>query len=182
MTSDFYTGTGDDGNTIVGSRRVGKDSALMHAIGDVNELNAVLGVALQNLDSDMISNHVRAMQNELFVIGAELAASEDPRFTPKRTISGAEVKALEEATEEVGAKVGQLKSFVLPGGPSGAAYLDYAATVARRAERSVVRLSIEKKGLNPKLKVYVNRLSSYLFYAARCVNKEEGAEEQRPVY
>ncbi len=182
MASGFYTGTGDDGSTVVGAGRIAKDSTLMHAIGDVSELNAVLGVVLQNLTSEIISKHVRAIQNELFVVGAELAASEDRRFAPKRVVSEREVKALEGATDEVGAKAGQLKSFVLPGGPSGAAYLDYAATVARRAERSVVRLSSERKSLNPALKAYLNRLSSYLFYAARCVNKEEGAEEQRPSY
>ncbi len=182
MTSNFYTGTGDDGTTVVGAGRVRKDSAVMNAIGDVSELNAVLGVALQNLSSDMVSKHLRAIQNELFVVGAELASTVDARFAPKRAISEREIKALEDATEEVGAKAGRLTSFVLPGGPAGAAYLDHAATVARRAERSIVGISSGKQGTNPKVQVYMNRLSSYLFYAARCINKEEGAEEQKPVY
>lgn len=184
MTSQFYTGTGDDGSTAMGGVRASKSDALVCAIGEVNELNAWLGVALQELSDEMISRQLRFIQNELFVIGAELAAVSDKRFTPKRVITDSDVKALQQAVEEVGGSAHKLKSFVLPGGPGGGAYLDYAATIARRAERAVVALMHKPNGkrLNPSIEVYMNRLSSYLFWAARAVNAREGADEERPTY
>ena len=184
VASQFYTGTGDSGSTIIGGGRVLKNDPLVHAIGDINELNAWLGVALQNVSDEMVSKQVHFIQNELFVIGAELASIADKRFTPKRAIADSDVEALQQAVEEVGGRAHKLKSFVLPGGPAGAAYLDLAATVARRTERTIVELMHKANGrkLNPAIEKYLNRLSSYLFWAARAINAREGVDEERPTY
>ncbi len=181
MPKIFYTGFGDKGDTALGKDRVRKDNDVISAIGNIDELNSELGVAMQNVSDERISKQLAYMQNKLFTVGAELASLMDKRFLPRKPIGSEDVKQLEIGIEELGAMVPELKKFVLPGGPYGAAYLDRARTVARRAERSIVGLT-KKYEISPEMLVYMNRMSSVLFVLARYINKKEGVEELHPEY
>ncbi len=174
----FYTGNGDNGETHLYGKTAKKDSTIFSAIGDVDELNSAIGIAIANISDDNVEAALKGAQNSLFVIGAELAGYSAP--TEKRTISAGEVKELESLIDEYGVRVGELKKFVLPGGSIGAACLHSARSIARRAERSVVGLGTECK--NRQIPVYLNRLSSMLFVMALYINKKEGCEETNPEY
>ncbi len=174
----FYTGKGDGGESHVYGRTASKDSAIFSAIGDVDELNSAIGVAIANISDDNVGAALMGVQNELFVIGAELAGYSVP--SNKRTIGRGEIKELESLIDEYGIRVGRVERFVLPGGSIGASHLHSARAVARRAERSVVGLGAECK--NRWIPAYLNRLSSMLFVMALYVNKKEGVEEAHPDY
>jgi cob(I)alamin adenosyltransferase len=122
------------------------------------------------------------VQNSLFTVGAELAASINKAGPAlKGRITEGKVKDLEEAIEELGATLPDMKKFVLPGGSVGGAQLQLSRAICRRAERSVVAAGSDQK-LSAELMKYMNRLSSFLFVAALHVNMKEGAEELNPVY
>lgn len=178
----YYTGTGDKGETgTLGSVRLKKSDRLFDAIGDVDELNSSIGVAITNITDKHICDMLLSVQNDLFTVGAELAASADGRAAPKITITDGKVKDLEKGIDELGATLPPLKKFVLPGGSIGGSCLHLSRSVCRRAERSVVGAASEVK-INESLGKYMNRLSSFLFVAALCINRNEGVEERHPVY
>ena len=178
----FYTGTGDDGSTgVMGKGRVKKDSPLAIAMGDVDELNSLVGVVIANCDDDTINRMLKVVQDKLFTVGAELSSSVEGGAKPKASITEATIKDLEREIDDIGSKVPELKKFVLPGGSVSAAYLHLARSVARRAERSVVAAT-EKHKINPNILKYMNRLSSFFFAAALFMNKKEGIEELNPTY
>lgn len=175
----IYTGTGDDGTTgVVTGERLEKTHPRIAAIGDVDELNAAIGVALGAVSDDKIRGTLLAIQNDLFDLGADLA-------TPKtvkgelRVGSGAP-KTLEAAIDALNEDLPALTSFILPSGPGGAGHLHLARAIARRAERSVwalaSSLSLEDVPLNPAISLYLNRLSDYLFVAARAAARAAGGE------
>ncbi len=177
----YYTGKGDDGSTgTLGRCRINKDSRLANAVGDVDELNSVIGVAIVNTADERIAGALALVQDMLFTVGAELSASASGN-KPKSTIKRRDVAGLEGEIDELGSRLPELKKFVLPGGSPSGAYLHLARSVARRAERSVISLSKESK-LNPYVQTYLNRLSSFLFVAALYANKREGMEENHPTY
>ena len=179
----YYTGTGDAGCTgTLGKARLGKNDKLIVAIGDVDELNSAIGVAITTLTEKHLSNMLMHVQNNLFIVGAELAASvngTDPIL--KDHITEQKVKELEKAMDEIGATLPDLKKFVLPGGSDGAAHLHLARAICRRAERSVIDAKTKAK-INDEIAKYLNRLSSFLFVAALHANNKEGVEERNPVY
>ena len=175
-----YTGTGDRGTTsLLGGKRIGKANARIAAIGTVDELNAVIGVALAFILDKDEGAVLSRVQEELFSLGAELAS-----ILPvgaKTRISGAHVKALENDIKDYGEAVEGLTGFVLPSGSKSAALLHLARTVARRAEREVVVLS-EAEEVNPETIRYLNRLSSLLFAMALNENKGSGVRERSPKF
>lgn len=185
----IYTTTGDGGETgLFGGARVPKDSARIAAIGDADELNAHLGLALTALTTpntnrfrDVVALLTR-IQGELFELGADLAtpleneASEKTRTRPIPRVSRVAIQALERAIDTFDAETPALRSFILPGGSPTGALVHVARTVCRRAERSVVALS-HLESVNPQLLEYLNRLSDLLFVLARVVNHRAGAEE-----
>lgn len=178
----YYTGRGDDGTTgVMGRGRVKKDSCAIQAVGDIDELNSVVGVAIANTPDEYINKMLKVIQDRLFTLGAEVSASVEGGARPKKTIDSALVKDLEKQIDEIGATLPELKKFVFPGGSLSSSYLHLARSVARRAERSVVALSKEKK-INPGILRYLNRLSSFFFVAALYANKKEGIEEYNPTY
>ena len=178
----YYTGSGDSGETgALGSRRLKKSDKLIVAIGDVDELNSAIGVAVTNLTDNHVADMLKSVQNSLFVIGAELAASTGGKGALKAKITNEKVKELEKGIEELGSTLPELKKFVLPGGSVGGSHLHLARSVCRRAERSVVSASEDEK-VSDELKRYMNRLSSFLFVAALYINKKEDVEEMHPVY
>lgn len=177
LLSRIYTRTGDRGTTALGDgRRVRKDHLRIAACGDVDELNAVIGLALMGgLESE--GNAVlRAVQNDLFDLGADLCVPERtgrgktrrPRSAPLR-ITADHVRPLEGTIDRFNASLPPLKSFVLPGGSPAASWLHLARTICRRAERSVVALA-RGVGVNAQALIYLNRLSDLLFVMARRAN------------
>jgi cob(I)alamin adenosyltransferase len=174
----IYTRTGDDGTTGLGSgERRRKDDLRVEAYGTVDEANAALGLArLATADDTEIDRLLSAIQNDLFDLGADLATpptDTPPPYEPLRIVE-AQVDRLERDIDRLNADLAPLRSFVLPGGTSAAASLHLARTIARRAERLMVALAAEEPVGAPALK-YINRLSDFLFVAARYVNhKAEG--------
>jgi len=174
----IYTKTGDTGQTSLASGvRVRKDHLRVATYGEVDELNALLGVAAA-LPSEL-TGLLTELQAELFRLGTELA---DPR-EPKEPLAAlrlgeAEIARLETLIDTFEARLPRLESFILPGGGRLGAALHHARTVCRRAERSVVSLG-EHEPLSQHLLVYLNRLSDLLFVLARSANHTEGQPEVR---
>ena len=174
----IYTRTGDDGMTSLGSReRVPKDSFRVSAYGDVDELNSTLGVARAAGLSSKLDQVLPIIQNELFHLGSDLAYPDDGSSTIQvPRIEARHVEKLEAIIDELLAVVGPLKNFILPGGSLGAAQLQVARAVCRRAERSVVTLAREE-AINAYILTYLNRLSDLIFTMARFENHQQGIDE-----
>jgi cob(I)alamin adenosyltransferase len=177
VLNKIYTRTGDDGTTALGTgARVRKDAARVAAYGTVDETNAMIGMArvhIGSADADM-QDRLARIQNDLFDLGADLCVPEGvakPGYEPLRITAG-QVDRLEQEIDAMNALLKPLRSFVLPGGSPGAAALHVARTVCRRAERTVVTLSADpREPVSDAAIRYLNRLSDFLFVAARCVNQ-----------
>ncbi len=180
----IYTRGGDGGETtLLGGARVGKDDARVAAYGTIDELNAVIGTALA-LDADGAlgdsAEALGAVQDDLFTIGARLAASNPERLVRKGTIpvlAAERIEALEAWIDALTAGLPALDAFVLPGGSPVAAQLHVSRTVCRRAERGVVALLGEQPDLGEVILPYLNRLSDLLFTLARHANRRAGRED-----
>src|SRR5436309_949386 len=176
----IYTKTGDTGDTaLFGGGRVGKDHPRVEAYGDVDELNAVLGVARAAAPMPRIDEVLVPIQRDLFSIGALLATpnlEKMQQHLEKARIDDARIAELELAIDECDAELEPLKAFIIPGGTPKSAALHVARTVCRRAERRVVHLrqDVEIPGL---VVIYLNRLSDLLFSLARVANRRAGAGE-----
>ena len=167
----IYTKTGDEGKTsLFNGKRVLKNSIRVETYGTVDELNSILGIVLTYELPDDLKEDLNKISNLLFVLGSDLATPIDSnqKFSVQR-INEENVKFLEERIDIYTNEMPQLKSFILPGGDKAAAFLHQARTVCRRAERLAISL-IETKKINKDPLVYLNRLSDYLFTAARYVN------------
>lgn len=174
----IYTRTGDDGTTSLGSgERVSKDSLRVKAYGDVDELNSMLGVAIASgIDSRLIEV-LTTIQNELFVLGADLAFPQDTgKEVEIPRIEDRHIAKLETLIDELVKKVGTLPNFILPGGSIGASHLHASRAICRRAERSLVELGRSEPISDLSLR-YLNLLSDSLFVLARCENLYSGIEE-----
>jgi cob(I)alamin adenosyltransferase len=171
----IYTRTGDDGTTglVAGPRRK-KHDLRVESYGQVDEANSCIGLVRQHLaDHPDLDAMLMRIQNDLFDLGADLATPETGKkldYEPLR-IAQVQVDRLEAEIDLLNADLEPLRSFVLPGGTSAAAALHLARTVARRAERRIVALQdIEGEGVSVAAAAYINRLSDFLFVAARWVN------------
>lgn len=174
----IYTRTGDDGTTALGSRqRVPKDNPRVRAYGSVDELNSFIGLALAQDLSPRLAETLPSIQNQLFHLGAELSFPPDEAKDYKvPRIEARHVEALEALIDELNAVVGPLENFILPSGSLGAAALQVARAVCRRAERRIVTLG-RNESVRPEALVYLNRLSDLLFVMARYENKQRGLAE-----
>lgn len=176
----IYTRTGDRGETgLFGGGRVSKSHPRVAAYGAVDELNAVIGVALSLLEDEApASRPLVAVQSDLFDIGAHLATpSETAGQRPALPdLPDARIAQFEGWIDEAEAELAPLRSFILPGGTEAAAMLHMARTICRRAERQIVALAGSDDVPAPIL-VYLNRLSDYLFVAARQENHRAGRED-----
>lgn len=165
----IYTKTGDKGETsLFGGERVWKDDLRICAYGTVDELNAILGVAITELTNKELKIAVEGIQNDLFTVGSDLASPLD-RENKNLVVPRVDVKfinRLEALIDKYNSQLPELKNFILPGGSKGSAILHHARTVCRRAEREVVSLSKNGK-INSYVEVYLNRLSDLLFVLAR---------------
>ena len=178
----IYTRTGDDGTTglVDGSRR-SKADARMHAIGEVDEANSALGIAIAALerdggDTELVAG-LRRIQNDLFDLGADIATPGQD-FTPGEMslrIVQSQVEWLETAIDKANDQLEPLTSFILPGGSEAAAAMHLARAVARRAERALV-MAAAGEAINPLAMTYLNRPSDYLFVLCRLINKDRGGD------
>ncbi len=178
----FYTGNGDSGKTnTLGKSGIDKYDELFEAEGDLDELNCQIGLAAYYVSNEKVHSMLKSIQNELFIIGAKLASlgasnvAQDLKFGDENT------KRLEREIDELSAVLPQYKKFIIPGGCEGAVHLQLARAVARRAERTILKLN-SKYTIDQSIKSYMNRLSSYLFVAALYINHLEGIDEEHPVY
>lgn len=177
----IYTRTGDDGTTgLVDGSRIAKSAPLMAAIGDVDEANSAVGVAVAALPAGGAEAKMLArVQNELFDLGADLATPPDIQFgfgphDMALRIVPAQVARLEDEIDAMNTVLEPLGSFILPGGSEAAARLHVARAVARRAERAAV--AVDDRELNPLALAYLNRLSDHLFVMTRHINAAAGGD------
>ena len=174
----IYTRTGDKGTAgLVDGSRVSKSSLRMTAIGEIDEANAAIGVAIGALDEGPVSGQLREIQNDLFDLGADIATPGEVKGALR--IVASQVERLERDIDVMNTGLAPLESFILPGpgirGVHGTAALHLARAIVRRAERAAVALN-DAEPLNPQLLAYLNRLSDHLFVAARHVASMEGGD------
>ena len=172
----IYTRTGDDGSTgLVDGSRLSKDDVRVRAYGDVDETNSVIGLVRLHLENRHLDDMLSRIQNDLFDLGADLAtplpAKGDADSEYALRMVDAQATRLEQELDALNGDLEPLTSFVLPGGSPPAAYLHQARTVCRRAERACVALAAEQP-VNPAALTYLNRLSDFLFVAARWCNDQ----------
>jgi len=173
----IYTRTGDDGTTgLLGAGRVPKHDARVEAYGCVDELNAALGVARAADTGRLVDEHLAALQQQLFQVGAELATSDARLLASLERVSDDDVAALERLIDRFDAELAPLTRFILPGGTPLAAQLHLARTVCRRAERRVTALA-GREHVEPRLVRWLNRLADLLFVMARWTNARDGGAE-----
>jgi cob(I)alamin adenosyltransferase len=174
VLSKIYTRTGDDGTTALGSgRRVSKYDLRVEAYGTLDETNAVIGIArVHTKEQPALDAMLGRIQNDLFDLGADLCFPDDTKDARGRlTVTDSQVKRLESEIDMLNKDLQPLRSFVLPGGCEAAAFLHLARTVSRRAERLMVALAARKgESVGASALRYINRLSDFLFVAARYVN------------
>ncbi len=172
----IYTRTGDSGETgLWGGRRISKDAVRIHAYGTVDECNALLGVVRTCPLDDELNGILETIQHQLFVVGSDLATPGDkPTAIPR--IGPDEVVFLEQAIDRLEQTLPPLKQFIIPGGVPAAAYLHLARTICRRAERWTVALIIAEP-IHRQVAVFLNRLSDFLFVAARAANHRAGTAD-----
>lgn len=173
----IYTKKGDQGSTyLFGGGPFPKDALRIQAYGTVDELNSFLGCAIAEVSDPGLRDQLQRIQKELFVLGAELASVNPDEKMKAGFLQNSHITALEKAMDAWEANLAPLKQFILPGGGRGASQLHLARTVCRRAERWLVGLSRQEE-VRSECVVYLNRLSDYLFMAAREANRLEGRED-----
>jgi cob(I)alamin adenosyltransferase len=171
----IYTRTGDEGTAgLVDGSRVSKASLRMTAIGEVDEANAAIGLAIAALANAELAKRLLRIQNDLFDLGADIAAPGQSSGGELRIVPE-QVQRLEREIDRMNSELEPLRSFILPGGSPAVAALHFARTAVRRAERAAVALN-QAEPLNPELLAYMNRLSDHLFVAARHVASTEGGD------
>jgi cob(I)alamin adenosyltransferase len=176
----LYTRRGDTGDTgLYGSKRVRKDSPRVEAYGNVDELNSCIGLAVSICDHEEVSHDLKWVQGRLLVVGADLASETVGVGVKDRVprIAKEDTQRLERMVDGLQTRLPRLTNFILPGGSPLSAHLHLARSVCRRAERSVVALA-KVEGINQELVPFLNRLSTYLFNAARLANLLEGKEDE----
>lgn len=167
----IYTGTGDTGTTgLIKGGRVSKSDIRISTYGTIDELNAALGLAITEITTEDIKLNLRSVQNELFVLGSDLASPIKFQGKDDSTrIDDSFVKNLEEFIDRFEEKLPELTEFILPGGSKGSAQIHLARTICRRAERSAVELAA-KEDIGSFVIKYLNRLSDLLFVFSRFEN------------
>jgi len=169
--SKIYTRTGDKGTTgMADGTRVDKDSMRVAAIGDVDELNSVVGLVVCKCQQGDVREILITIQHDLFNLGGQITMPECDLITEER------IKWLEQNLDKLNEDLPPLKEFILPGGGEAAVYCHLARTVCRRAERSIVSLAKEFE-FNNSVNAYINRLSDLLFVICRMLSRQSGEAE-----
>ena len=177
ILNKIYTKTGDKGLTSLGDgSRINKSAIRVETYGTIDEANSLIGVVRSYTKTSeliILDNFLSSIQNELFDLGAELSTPGQNKHT-ELAISQSQIDRLEDEIDQLNINLDPLKSFVLPGGTAASSFLHLARTTIRRAERLMVKLSIEEESSVTKESLaYVNRLSDLCFVAARYANQTE---------
>ncbi len=174
----IYTRGGDKGETsLIGGKRTSKSSSRIHAYGSVDELNSAIGVAISFIDDKAVKDVLGKVQNELFIVGSDLADPSYPNNPNKiPRVSDEMIKQMESTIDKYEGQLEAIQYFILPGGTKEASLLHLARGIARRAERVAVELS-STEPVNPSVIAYLNRLSSLLFVFARLMNKNKDVKD-----
>ena len=182
--SDYYTGRGDGGMSFVGLKKINKTDLVMDALGDLDELNSLLGYiksTLKGANKKRFFNIIADIQENIFIVQAQVASHMfekqyvPPHFAKEK---GSDAERMIAQFEKLFVPT---KKFIVPGTNELSARFDHARAIARRAERSVLRFS-KKQKLDPDISAYLNRLSSLLFVMARVVAHKKGVSEKAPRY
>ena len=175
----FYTGKGDKGLSVVGKKKYPKDSPIMEALGDLDELNSLLGVIRATAKKEL-QHKIFLVQENIFIIQARIAWLMFKKFESPQ-LAKDKIQKMEREIDEIEKRIQPERGFVISGENEQASWLDYARTVVRRTERSVLRLS-KKQELPEELVAYLNRLSGYLYALARLEISENKIREKKPQY
>lgn len=176
----FYTGKGDKGKSIVGKKKIDKTSIEIEALGDLDELNSLIGIIKSKIGNKNFKIILHNVQENLFIIQANIASFMFPKFKPPE-FKNLKIKELEKIIDNLERKIKPAKKFIVPGATEESAWLDYARAVSRRVERNILRHS-KKHYLNPDILAYANRLSSLFFALARMSVKKASCAERYPQY
>ncbi|MCF6219906.1 MAG: cob(I)yrinic acid a,c-diamide adenosyltransferase [Robiginitomaculum sp.] len=168
----IYTRTGDDGSTgLADGSRTNKDCFRVRAYGEVDETNSAIGIARLYTKNVELDRSLARIQNDLFDLGADLSTPALKDDSKSLRMVQSQIDRLELELDTLNVHIAPLKTFVLPGGSKPAAYLHLARAITRRAEREIVAMAKEEQ-INPSALKYINRLSDYLFVAARWCNTQ----------
>lgn len=173
----YFTRAGDAGITIIGGKKISKADIRAEALGAIDELNSLLGIALSFAKFEYTKKILETIIDDLFTVGAELGRVGSKNLKQQK-ITTRHVAELENNINAIAKKIKPIRAFVLPIGTKGGAFLHFARALARRAERRVVAL--KKYRINPALLSYLNRLSSMLYVLARLENSR--IKERTPSY
>ena len=169
--SKIYTRTGDKGTTgMADCSRIDKDDVQVTAIGDVDELNSIMGLLICKTEDPAMAELFLTIQHDLFNLGGQLSMPEMSLLTAERS------QWLEQHLDKMNEDLPPLKEFILPGGSESAATCHMARSVSRRAERHIVSLA-KKIDVSSEAQAYINRLSDFLFVAARVLSRQQGGAE-----
>lgn len=169
--SKIYTRTGDKGTTgMADGRRIDKDDVQVAVIGDVDELNSIMGMLICKTEDTELAELFFTIQHDLFNLGGQISMPE------MSLLSAARTAWLEKNLDLMNKDLPPLKEFILPGGSEAAATCHLARAVSRRAERNIVALA-KKMDINEDVQAYINRLSDFLFVAARVLSRQQGGDE-----
>lgn len=174
----FYTRAGDKGETsLFNGERISKNSQRMSVEGNLDELNSLIGLATTQIKNENVKNILLQVQNDLFVIGSEIATPDKGKVNYKvPEITADHVRRIEDFTNEIGNQLEPLQKFILPRGTANAALFHTVRAVCRRTERSIVALA-ENEKINDEILKYCNRLSSLFFVLARNENKNSNVKD-----
>ena len=176
----FYTGKGDKGKSQIGKKKIPKDSPIFEALGDLDELNSLVGLVKSSIKDKPLQKKLQNTQESLFIIQARVAWILFPQFKAKQ-LSKKKITELEKEIDAIEQKIQPDRGFVIAGAEYVSAQLDYLRAVSRRAERSLNKLH-KKDTLPPEVLAYANRLSSYYYALARYEVYRKKVKEPQPTY
>lgn len=175
----YFTGKGDRGKSKIENKRMDKDSLIMEVLGEVDELNSLIGLA-KNYLNKKYQQKLTEIQNNLFIIQANISWFMYPKFEKPKVEKG-KIEKLEQEIKKIEKKIKEQKSFVIYGSNKDSAWLDYLRAITRRVERRMVDLN-KKYKLSLEILSYLNRLSSYFYALARFVAYNKKIKEEKPWY
>ena len=176
----FFTGKGDKGSSHIGKKKYPKDSPIVEALGDLDELNSLLGVVKTQIHKPGLARKLEDVQKNLFIIQARIAWIMYPKF-PSPQMTKDKIKEMEQEIDAIEKKIKPERGFVIPGSDLIASWLDMLRAVSRRVERRIVKLH-KTCFLPQEILMYFNRLSSYLYALARAEVFAKKIKESRPTY
>lgn len=177
----FYTGKGDGGKSVVGNRKIDKTSLIARTVGELDELNSLIGlVKAQKISSEFVEilNHV---QENLFIVQANVANFMFGNKYKPKIFNASKISEVETIIDRFEKAVEPARAFIIPGSTVPSAWLDYARAVSRRIERTILEFN-KKHHLASEILAYMNRLSSLFFAMARMVSKDANVKENHPKY